>query len=146
HLARITTGDPKVATLAAALCAVEPQLVIWASVVMADALLAFLVLSAFVCGLRFVREKHMSHAVLAALLACMAAFTKPVAYLFPIVLSAAFLFALGTCRDRRLLQGAALSAGIAILAIGGWQIRNGRLTGFYGFSRQAQQVMAQSAL
>lgn len=129
------TGNGTAAAIAGLLCAVEPLSVLYCSLLLAETLFATALMLFLYLLIRHLKNGKMGCLVAAACALVAAAYVRPIAYWLPVVM-VVVLFA---ARRRHWKLGRNLLMAFVFLcicaaAIGLWQIRNFRETGYRGFS------------
>lgn len=131
----------RTALIAAALCAAAPVQIAWASRIMAETQLAFLVTLGAWSTLRAIDGGALRHIVIAGLSMAAAAYTKPIAtYLGLVLVCLGPLLYRGAAERRRLVLVSVLSW----LVMLPWAVRNGVQADYWGFSNKVDRVLSLS--
>lgn len=137
----LITGNGRAAATAGFLCAVEPLSALYCSLLLAETLFAT-ALMLFIClFIRHLKTGGMGCLAAAACALAAAVYVRPIAYWLPPV-TAAVLAAARRPDGRRRKNALAACAFLCICAaaIGPWQIRNFRETGYRGFAAIGEQT------
>jgi hypothetical protein len=122
------------------LTACEPGLVLWSAFVLTETMMVAVVTGVAAALVRYLTgESRMSWLFVAVACAALAALTRTVAYFLPPLVALVPLFD-GTrpWRTRVVHAGAAVVVGVSLL--GAWHVRNGLVTGYWGFSTQVTRA------
>jgi len=132
-LTRQLFADSRVALAGAALYALEPLSVMYCSLLVSETLFTTIVVWALVLLVDAVGRDRRGSLVAGTALLAASAYVRPVSYFLPPLLLALTGGYAAVTRRTRLLPAAGLAAGVAIVIIGPWLVRNGAL-GFQGMS------------
>jgi hypothetical protein len=135
-------GGQRAATFAGLACACDPLLVVYASLLLSETLFATVLSLAVLWLLRYIASRSVKWLVLSALAVSACAYVRAMAYFLPFWI--AFLLAirgLGNPGWRRAVTDATLFLGVSMALLGVWQMRNGMLTGYFGFSTQVDRAL-----
>jgi 4-amino-4-deoxy-L-arabinose transferase-like glycosyltransferase len=128
--------DENIAVLAAALYAVEPMAIVYASLLYSETLYATAFLFFLYLLLRYTRTDALRHLARAAVVLAVTAYIRPVSYFLPALVTALLFLRTILTRglDRRLLFHAVAFFVIAMSLIAVWQVRNKIEADYSGFS------------
>lgn len=124
---------------AAALYACEPGQWVWGAFVLSETLLTSLVVGACWCVVRYQRSYALRDLLTAALLASLAGYVRIVGYPLAMVLVTGVVIA--GRRSGRTLAHACAAIGLAVIVLGAWHLRNGVVSGYWGFSQQFERAV-----
>ena len=130
------TGEPKSAILASLFFALDPTSIIFTTLLLSETLFTFFfTVSAFLLSAYFRNHRRLTLA-LSALAIVAAIYTRPAAYYIPLLVLLALLYEIiATKQQRRArLYSAVVYMIVVASLLGGWQMRNYKLTGYSGFS------------
>ncbi|MEO7190279.1 MAG: glycosyltransferase family 39 protein [Vicinamibacterales bacterium] len=164
-------GGARVGLAAALLYACEPGQIAWSTIVMSETLFTALLAGSLAALYGWLRSGRRWAVVVAAALLALAAYVRVVGYWLPFVLvlvlaatwrsmaaearrardgatpprptSRARALASGVARQRlpRPLRDVTLAAVVAASILAGWHVRNGVVTGYWGFSSQFSRAL-----
>jgi 4-amino-4-deoxy-L-arabinose transferase-like glycosyltransferase len=137
--------EPRTAFLCALLAALEPGLIVWSNTIMAETLLSVWVTAIGFALVVHLDEGRLRWAATAGAATAAAAYVKPVAYFLPLWIAATLTAfgARGSSRANR-MKSAAVFLITAVVLLAPWQIRNGVVGGYWGFSTQAEGMLSSS--
>ncbi|MGB9616348.1 MAG: glycosyltransferase family 39 protein, partial [Desulfomonilaceae bacterium] len=134
--ARLLSGEPKAALLAALLIACEPSSIIWTSIVQTETLFAALLMGGVLYSMRYMARSRWQDLLVCAALLTASIYVRPAAYFLPIVL-AVFWAArgiVGRSMGKVLAAQLLIFLAVCYALVGLWQVRNGLVSGYWGFS------------
>jgi len=135
-LTLILSGEIRAALLAALLFACEPSSIIWTSIVQTETLFAALLMGGVLYCVRYMGAPRWPDVIACCALFTASIYVRPAAYFLPIVL--AFLWLgkgiVGRTVDRALLGQTLVFLTVCYALVGIWQVRNGLVSGYWGFS------------
>lgn len=142
--ARLLLRDRRAAVFAGIASCVEPVMLHWNAKLMAEGMLTtFVTLFAYALLRYLTRSLPLRWLIVAALAASGAAYAKPIAYFLPAWTTAILLACAARAPDRgRRVRDAALFLGVCAAALGLWQVRNGLVSGYFGFSSQMDRIIS----
>ncbi len=134
--AGLLTGQPKAAHLAALLIACEPSSIIWTSIVQTESLFAALLMGCILCCMRYIRRSRWQDVLVGGALLTAAIYVRPAAYFLPVVLALfwAVKGIIGRSLDRVVAAQILVFLAACYALVGLWQVRNGFVSGYWGFS------------
>lgn len=140
HMARLIGLSDRAAAAAGFLCALEPTLLLWSLLLMAEAPFAVVVTASLWALFAYLRDGSPRALAAATVLAALAAYVKVAAYgLFAVVslVVAWAAYPMGARRASRLFAATALAGG---LILGAWHVRNWSVADYSAFSTQIAQA------
>uniref|UniRef100_A0A7C4AT12 Glycosyltransferase RgtA/B/C/D-like domain-containing protein n=1 Tax=Desulfomonile tiedjei TaxID=2358 RepID=A0A7C4AT12_9BACT len=135
-ITRLVTGEPRAGLIAASLFACEPLSIIWTSIVQSETLFATLLMGGVLFWLRYMQRSLWTDMLACSLFLVSAIYVRPAAYFLPVVL-ALFSMARGLLTrsfSRTLASQTIVFMVLCYAVVGIWQVRNGLVSGYWGFS------------
>jgi hypothetical protein len=122
---------------------IDPTLLHWSVKVMSDVACAALVLVFVWCALRFLERPSVRGAILTGIAVGLCSFVRPIAYFLPLWVAGAAAAWRCLAPRRSLVSWTQIAVFLMSSAVllGSWQIRNGLLTGYYGFSTVVERAL-----
>lgn len=132
----LLSREIKASLLAALLFACEPSSIIWASIVQTETLFATLLMGGVLYGVRYMQRSYWSDILASCAFLVCAIYVRPAAYFLPMVLAILWLGRgiLVRCMNRALACQVLLFLAVCYGVVALWQVRNGFVAGYWGFS------------
>lgn len=134
RIARQLSGSAKVSRLAGYLYAIEPLAIMFACLILSEALYTTALLAMTSVLLDYRREPRWGRLAHAWMWLVVSAYVRPTSYYLPFVVSAYLLLQLSERRFWQRLKASAATVLVCMSLMGIWQVRNDLVTGYRGFS------------
>jgi hypothetical protein len=145
RIAQIAFDSTLVSTASGLFYALDPLSIIFVALIMPETLFAFLITLGLYFLAQYVVGKSFFHLIAAAMTVTAAAYVNPWAYWLPF-LQALVLLSIKNDRPLRKILDISLFLVVSFGLLGIWQLRNGSLTGYSGFSTTYDQGIYFSGL